>query len=148
MKWNWGTGIGIAIISFMSFIMYFVINMTKDDKYQYDLVTEKYYQKELQFQDEIDATQNASIFNEKITLTRGEKGLEIKFPFDFPFQKTNGKVHLYRPSNKQLDFEIPLSFSDTHVLVPEERLVEGRWNIEISWNHQQKEYLVKKQIRY
>ena len=148
MKWNWGTGIVITIISFMSFIMYFVINITTHDKYEHDLVTEKYYQKELQFQDEIDAVQNASIFNEKITVKKGLKGLEIVFPFDFPFKEINGKVFLYRPSNKQLDFEIPISFSNTHLLVPEERLVDGRWNIQISWNHQQKEYLIIKKISY
>ena len=47
MKFNWGTGIVIAIISFISFILYFVITMTADKKYSHDLVTQKYYQQEL-----------------------------------------------------------------------------------------------------
>ena len=44
MKINWGTGIVIAFIGFIAFIMYFVINMNVNDKYNHDLVTEDYYE--------------------------------------------------------------------------------------------------------
>lgn len=50
MKFNWGTGIVIAIAGFMSFIIYFVITMSTDKNYSYDLVTDKYYQQELKYQ--------------------------------------------------------------------------------------------------
>ena len=48
MKFNWGTGIVLAFIGFISFIMYFVINMNTNDKYDHDLVTEDYYKQELE----------------------------------------------------------------------------------------------------
>ena len=48
MKINWGTGIVIVIAAFISFIMYFVITMSTNNKYSYDLVTDNYYQQELQ----------------------------------------------------------------------------------------------------
>ena len=51
MKLNWGTGIVIAIIAFMSFILYFVISMSTGNNYNHDLVSEEYYQKELKFQE-------------------------------------------------------------------------------------------------
>ena len=56
MKLNWGTGIVIAIIGFISFIMYFVISMSTGKSYNHDLVSDKYYQKELEYQQTIDAT--------------------------------------------------------------------------------------------
>ena len=47
MKINWGTGIVLAFIGFIGFILYFVIRMSTDDSANHDLVTEEYYKKEL-----------------------------------------------------------------------------------------------------
>ncbi|MCL7764265.1 FixH family protein [Polaribacter sp. Z014] len=148
MKFNWGTGIVIAIVAFMSFILYMVITMSTDKRYSYDLVTEKYYQEELGFQDEINAEKNALELKDKITIQRSEEGLKITFPKEFSPEKIKGKVFLYRPSNKQLDFEIPISISNTYLLVPEKRLLDGRWNINLSFKYNNKEYLIKKEIQY
>lgn len=126
MKINKGTGIVITIIAFMSFILYFVITMSTDKAFAYDLVTEDYYQQELKFQDEIDAEQNLANLKEEVTITSTQEGLQIKFPSNFSKEKLQGKVFLYRPSNKQLDFEIPISISNTYLLVPEKRLLGGR----------------------
>ena len=148
MKFNWGTGIVIAIIAFMSFIMYFVITMSTDKSYKHDLVTEKYYEKELEFQDQIDATKNASELEENITLINTLEGLQIIFPSNFPPEEIEGKVFLYRPSNKQLDFEIPISISNTYLLVPEKRLLDGRWNITVSWSYKNTSYLFKEELNF
>ena len=148
MKFNWGTGIVIAIVAFMGFILYMVITMSTDKKFSYDLVTEKYYQQELGFQDEINAEKNALELKEKVTVKRTEEGLKIEFPKEFSSEEIKGKVFLYRPSNKQLDFEIPISISNTYLLVPEKRLLDGRWNINISFKYNNKEYLIKKEIQY
>ena len=148
MKFNWGTGIVIAIVAFISFILYFVVKMSTDNSYSHDLVTEKYYQKELSYQDEIDAVKNASTLKEKVTIQRTENGLKIEFPKELTPKDISGKVFLYRPSSKQLDFEIPISISNTYLLVPEKRLVGGRWNIDISFKYKNKPYLVKEKIIY
>ena len=146
MKFNWGTGIVISIIAFMSFIMYFVITMSTDKRFKHDLVTEKYYQKELAFQKQIDATQNAFELEENIYLIKILEGLQITFPSNFNPKEIEGKVFLYRPSNKQLDFEIPISISNTYLLVPEKRLLDGRWNITVSWSYKNTPYLFKKEL--
>jgi nitrogen fixation protein FixH len=148
MKFNWGTGIVIAIIGFMSFIMYFVITMSTDNTYSHDLVTDKYYQAELNYQQEIDAEKNANNLAEKIKVEKSAKGLKIYFPENIQPKSIDGKVFLYRPSNKQLDFEIPISISKTYLLVPEQRLVDGRWNMKILWKYKNTNYLVKKELVY
>ena len=43
MKLNWGTGIVLAFIGFISFIMFFVIRMNTNDKYDHDLVNENLF---------------------------------------------------------------------------------------------------------
>lgn len=45
MKINWGTGIVLAFIGFITFILYFVFRMSTDDSANHDLVTEEYYKK-------------------------------------------------------------------------------------------------------
>ncbi|KAB1154533.1 FixH family protein [Tenacibaculum aiptasiae] len=148
MKLNWGTGIVIAIIGFIGFIMYFVITMSTGKSYNHDLVSDKYYQKELAYQNSINATKNAKALKENVRVEKKKEGLKIYFPTEFNPKDITGKVFLYRPSNKQLDFEMPISLSNTYLLVPEKRLLGGRWNITVSWNYKNKDYLYQKELIY
>ena len=148
MKFNWGVGIVISFILFIVFILFFVISMSTDKKYQYDLVTEKYYQKELIFQDKLDAEKNAKQLKENVTIEKTTEGLQITFPEKFNPKKIKGNIFLYRPSNKQLDFENLISISNPYLLVPDNSLLGGRWNIEIYWNYQNTNYYFKKEIVY
>ena len=59
MKLNWGAGILLAFIGFISFIMYFIITMTTNSAYDHDLVSENYYADELKYQNDIDKLKNA-----------------------------------------------------------------------------------------
>jgi len=148
MKINWGTGIIIAFIGFISFIMYFVINMNTNDKLNHDLVTEDYYKEELEYQNDIDKLNAAKTLDIDIAHKKTEEGLLIIFPSDLDTKKITGKMFLYRPSNKQLDFETSISLSNLHLLIPDERLVDGRWNIKIDWQYNGKSYLYKAPIVY
>ena len=57
-------------------------------------------------------------------------------------------MFLYRPSNKQFDFETEISLSEPFLLIPDNRLVDGRWNIKIDWQYNGKYYLFKESIMY
>lgn len=148
MKINWGTGIIIAFIGFISFIMYFIITMNVDDTYDHDLVTEDYYAEELEYQKDIDKLKNAKNLNENITYKKTAEGLIILFPKAIDFKKITGKVFLYRPSNKHLDFDTVISLSKPNLLIPDNRLVDGRWNIKIDWQYNGISYLFKESINY
>ena len=149
MKINWGTGIVIAFIVFIGFIMFLVISMMTDDAFDYDLVTEEYYKEELAFQEEIDAETNASLLSENIVINRVDEGLLVIFPKNFEFDKIEGTIFVYRPSNKSLDFNISLNkLSSNKILIPENRLVEGRWNISVSWKYDTVNYLFRNKTTY
>ncbi|TYA55933.1 FixH family protein [Formosa maritima] len=148
MKINWGTGIVIAFICFISFIMYFIIKMNTDSKYDHDLVIEEYYQAELGFQEEIDKENNSNKLSENISWKKTEDGLLILFPENLDVQKITGTVYLYRTSNKKLDFEMPITLSENTLLIPENRLLNGRWNLKIDWQYKDTPYLYKKEIMY
>ena len=148
MKINWGTGIVLAFIGFMCFIMYFVVKVNTDKKYDHDLVTEDYYKEELDFQNDINKETNAKNLSENISIKKTDEGLMIAFPETFKINNISGKVFLYRPSNKQLDFETPISLSNHNLLIPDKRLLDGRWNIKVDWQYNGKSYLFKKEIVY
>ena len=148
MKFNWGSGVVLAFILFISFIMYFVIHMNTNKKYNHDLVTEEYYQQELEYQNDINKEKNALTLVQNIQWEKSDEGLMIMFPKDIDFKEVTGKVFLYRPSNKQLDFETAISLSDYNLLIPDKRLLDGRWNIKIDWQYKGKSYLYKKEIVY
>lgn len=148
MKINWGTAIIIAFIGFISFIMYFVIRMNTEDKFSHDLVTEEYYKKELAFQKEIDAEKNGIALEANITTKKIEEGLLISFPEDKNPASISGTIYLYRPSNKKLDFKIPIILQRSEFIVSKDRLLEGRWNIKIHWKYENTTYLFKKHFTY
>jgi len=149
IKLNWGFGVVLAFIGFISFIMYFVISMSADNKYSHDLVANDYYNRELKFQEKIEATKNAKNLKENIKIERVKEGMKIIFPKEFDTKLIKGKVFLYRPSNKQLDFEMLIALSDSsYLLMPDKRLLDGRWNIIVDWTYKEQSYLFKKEIFY
>lgn len=148
MKWNWGTGLAIGMLAFISFILYFVITMSVNKKYSYDLVTEEYYAKSMTYQNEIDEETNTYNLEEKITGQKTKKGWLLSFPEELDPEKINGKVFLYRPSNQQLDFDLPIVLSGLNLLIPDKSLVDGRWNITLEWTYENKDFLYKKAIVY
>ena len=148
MKINWGTGIVIAFILFIAFIMYFVINMNLNKKYDHDLVTEDYYEQELLHQNEIDKVDNSKKLKENVNWKKTDDGILVSFPTDLNYKNITGTVFLYRPSNKKLDSEIDISLSDHYLLIPKTRLLDGRWNIKVDWKYDDKSYLYKESIVY
>ena len=148
MKINWGTGIVLAFVGFISFILYFVINMNTNDKYDHDLVTEDYYKQELEFQTEIDKENNARSLESNLSWKKTPNGILILFPETLKAKEITGKVFLYRPSNKQFDFETTISLSNHYLLIPDKSLLDGRWNIKVDWQYDGVSYLYKKEIVY
>ena len=122
--------------------------MNTDKKYEHDLVTEEYYKQELTFQNEINAEKNAKALKNNITIKKADKGLLVSFPKDKDYTKISGTITLYRPSNKKLDFEIPITLKNSEVMISNKHLIEGRWNITVAWEYENTSYLFKKPFTY
>jgi nitrogen fixation protein FixH len=122
--------------------------MNVNKKYDHDLVIENYYQQELEFQNDINKQQKGNDLAENITWSKTDKGIIITFPEAFEANLITGNVFLYRPSNKQFDFETPILLSEHTLLIPDERLLDGRWNIKVDWQYEGNSYMFKKEIVY
>ncbi len=148
-KISWGTGIVIAFIAFISFILYFVINMTINSRSNHDLVTPDYYQKELHFQEDLAAQQRAKALEKKVVILATQEGLLIEFPLDMTTTAAtvHGKLSLSKPNNKNLDQEVPLQLQENYMLIPASQLVGGRWNVVLEWEFQEQTYRIEQGIQ-
>jgi hypothetical protein len=148
MKWNWGTGLVIGMGCFICFILYFVITMSTNEAYSHDLVTEEYYAKEMAYQEEIDAETNTNNLATKIVSVKTDQGWQITFPEELEPSKIKGEMFLYRPSNQKLDFNSPMHLSGHNLLIPDNNLIGGRWNITLDWTYEGKDFMYKEEIVY
>lgn len=148
MKMNWGTGLVLGMLAFMTFILFMVITMSTDKKYNHDLVTENYYAKEMVYQTEIDNERKLASLSRKIEGKRTPEGWLINFPDEVNDTTAKGTVFLYRPSNEKLDTDFPLVLSGSNLLIPDHKLLDGRWNITIEWEYNHSTYLYKSAILY
>lgn len=135
MKFNWGTGIAIVIGAFMVFILQYVVRVQIDDRYDNELVTENYYQQEIEVDGKYDREKNSQILMNPVKIETSGKDILISFPKEFDYKKITGTIFLYRPSSQKLDFELPISLSSSSLLIPNAELVDGRWDITVEWYH-------------
>lgn len=148
MKINWGTGIVIAIVLFMSFILFFIITMTTDSTYDYEMVVDDYYKQEIGFQDELDGRNNAAKLPFKIQVQKSEAGVQLIFPEEIASQMENGIVSFYRINKKDFDFEKKILLSENKMLIPANELLLGRWDITVRWEMNGKTYINQEQITF
>lgn len=132
MKLNWGTGIVIAFGLFISFILYFVLKVQSNPEYDNELVVENYYVKDTRYGEELAQMQAAEDSGIVLEYQSKKEGIRLQFPVEVASQISQGKVSLYRPSGKNLDFVVPLALSGDTLLIPDSRLAGGRWDITVN----------------
>ena len=143
---NWGTAVVIAFAIFITFILYFVFSVQSNSKYDNELVVEEYYKHDAKFGEEMAKVQNAHDLTQKPKIEITSVGIRIVFPAIFDTERIKGNVSFYRPSNKKFDFEVPILLSNSSLNVPKEKLLGGRWNINMEWQYEGKQYLIKEVI--
>lgn len=146
MKINWGTGIVIAFALFMSFILYFVFEVQSNSKYDNDLVVEEYYKHDSHFQEEMARIQNAHDLHQKPSITSNDDGVKVIFPSIFESDKITGNILLYRPSNKKFDFNTKIALINSALVIPKDKLLKGRWDVNMEWQYNGTKYLTKEVI--
>lgn len=146
MKINWGTAIVIAFGLFMTFILYFVFKVQSDSKYDNDLVVEEYYKHDSHFGEEMVRIQNAHDLKQKPTIITMKDGVKIVFPNTFESKNIKGEILMYRPSNKKLDFNTTIALNNSELLIPQKKLIKGRWDVNMEWQYNGKQYLTKEVV--
>ena len=147
-KLSWPVGIVIAIAAFVIFILSFVYKATFVPAYDHHLVSDDYYKDEINYQQEIDKLNKAAELKQNITYKKVASGLLISFPSEFEASQIKGTIEFQRLSNEKIDFQLPIQLITNDLVISNEKLIEGRWNVKIEWTVNNNTYLFKEKIMY
>ena len=129
----WGKGIFILYSGFVLFILAIVFFSTMQD---FQLVEKNYYQKELQYQNRIEQTQNHLNLEKKPVwvINQVEKVLTLKFPSEFMTEGVSGTALFFRPSDQSNDINVKLEPDASGLqIIPIDKLIKGKWILKINW---------------
>ena len=132
---TWPLGILAFYSTFVILLIGFLIFSTFNT---IDLVTEDYYAKELDYQQQINRIKNTQEYGYKLTLAH-DKSLDaiiVQFPRNLNYSDIEGRIHLFRASNSNLDKSIPVRLSRSGVqIIPSKSLAYGNWRVKIFWQN-------------
>lgn len=129
-KFSWGTGILIGIIIFITLsVTMTVIFMSQD----VNLVSDKYYEKSLVYQEEIDKQSRTKTLNEQVKINFNGEVVGISFPQNYLSKEILGEINFYRPSDPKLDFKLPLHLVEGNQIISVQRLQKGFWRLKLNW---------------
>ncbi|MDA0193818.1 MAG: FixH family protein [Bacteroidetes bacterium] len=140
---NWGHKIILAFIFFGVFIITLVAVCVNED---FDLVSEDYYQQEIDFESRIEDVRNSNNLEKQpsMVFNANKRRFEIVFPEDIRGTVADGDIVFYRPSNSNFDFKQPLRLDGLgRQLIDLEGKEKGLWEVELSWFDGQKSFYIK-----
>ena len=140
MKLNWGQGITIALVLFMTFIAVLAVNLMMHSA---DLETADYYQKEIAYESEIVSLKNAKELNEKPKISLTDTHLLVQFPTEGEFSMSELKMN--RPNDKDQDVLFKIKNTKTFT-VDKSSLNAGIYNVVLSYTINGKNCIQKEQL--
>lgn len=146
MKLNWGTSIVIAMLLFMGFILSFVWKATFNPKYDHALVSENYYEEDINYPREQEQKELAKTLKIPVKITQNKGSLVVEFPAEFADKKVIGTIEMKRLSNKKLDVIQDLALQGNKQTIAKDLLVEGRYQFKLYWESEGKKYMIRQVI--
>ncbi|WP_341651746.1 FixH family protein [Blattabacterium cuenoti] len=141
IKFNWDTGIVLSLVFFIIFITYIAFFFPHVGS---QLVSDRYYEEEMKYQEIINEKKNVSKLPIKIKVSILNSGIKIIFP------PVNNDIHgfftLFRSSSKDLDFTKSFNLlkdSKKILLIPKKFLKKGYYKLIIRWKTDKKFFFEK-----
>jgi hypothetical protein len=139
-NFSWGHGVVIALFAFIVFILSMLFLFPNGQKNS-EMVTDNYYEEELQYQDVIDAKKRADNLQEKPTYSQNTSGIKIVFPKGYDNSNTTVKFVLNRTDDQNLDIKKSEQLNaDQSILIPAKVLKTGNYTLRLTWTKDKTEY--------
>ena len=137
-------GIVIAIVVPIILLIVFIIYSSQNS---FKLVERDYYQKEINYQSQIDRETRTNQLSQKVNIYNDGEEVVLQFPSIFSPEDINGAIIFFRPSDSNLDFSVKIELNqDGLQSISSTNLRKGVWVVKIFWNNQQNEYYSEKRI--
>lgn len=145
-KFNWGTGLTLAIVVFVLATLSTVSYLISLEFY---LVSENHYEEGVEYQETIDGIQNANDLSTPVLILFDEptESIKITFPTALRSDSLNGSIKFYRPNDSSLDKRFKLELNeDGQQSIPVSDFEEGRWKLTLQWQQDTLTYIDHKNI--
>lgn len=144
MKFNWGTGIVLALLVMISGMIVLVSIAVRQD---FDLVDNDYYQKSITYQQHIEKVENTAALEHKITFELSSDTLKLIFPDLANHQDYTGKIHFYSPVEERRDFSLAIKPDSAFTqIIDLQNLEKGRYQVKIDWTANKVSYYQEEEI--
>lgn len=141
MKLTIGHYITIAMIGFMSFILYLVYTASTTNV---DLTSEDYYIQEIEYENRIDAIDNSIGLENEIELIQDGDFTQIHFSDKIDLKNAIGQIHFYKANNSKADQKFEFSPEKPIKAVKSANFEKGNYSIRVSWKVKDVSYFVEK----
>ncbi|MFN1834498.1 FixH family protein [Balneola sp. MJW-20] len=145
-KFNWGTGIFLAVTVFIIATLSVVSYLISLDFY---LVSNDHYEQGVEYQQTIDSKERADKLDDKVVMLFDEENVALKmiFPPDMAREGLNGEVTFYRPNDSGMDRKIRLQLNEDRTQSVSMRDFEkGKWIMTLSWEVDSLTYIEEKTV--
>jgi hypothetical protein len=139
MALNFGHKILLVFIGFgllMGTLVYMSVNT------EFQLVSKDYYKEELEYQEIIDARQNAAALSAAVQLSYVDKSLKIELPVETLAQFQQGEINFYCPAEARNDVTLALQpdSNGAQLIKVGESVNPAAYKVRIRWMAEGKEY--------
>lgn len=139
-KFTWAHGIIVAMLSFMLFILGMIFYFTQNWQ-NAEMVSDNYYEEELNYQQIIDAKNRADALPEQPRYEQTSQGVKLLFPKSFSNANATYHFDLYRTDDKNLDIKKDFQLeADNTFTIPNEVLVPGHYTLKLHWKQEGQDY--------
>lgn len=140
---SWGFRIVILYLSFVALIVTLVVLCYGQ---KVELVSKDYYKQELQYQDKIDAINNANALSHSIDHSLNGNVVTLNINPEFDQAGFKGTVNFFRPSDSSKDFSVDLKFdANGQQTIDGSKFEKGLYKMQLSWESSGKKYF-KEQV--
>ncbi len=130
-------------MSFVGFMTFLVISAFRQD---FDLVTEDYYGRELQFQNQIEKQSNQMQLKDSLTCIVSDNNVILKFPDELIQNKISGEVLFFRPSDAKKDVKRLINSNNGVEVFKKELFQKGYYKVQVDYSSGGKKYYYEKSI--
>lgn len=142
---NWGTRITILYLGFVALILVLVFTCFGQKS---ELESKDYFAKEIQFQKQIDATDNANALTTPIEHMVKGKSVTVIIPKELLSANLSGNIEFVRPSDASLDKVIALKPDTSGTQIINENFVKGVYKMKISFTTNNKAYFKENVVKF
>jgi len=141
MKFNWGTGIFIFLIIFVSLAITFIIFSLQFDA---NLVNKDYYEKGLDYDNEIAIKKRSKQFEDNIKILEQNNTVVINFDEELAKDIDTCNVYFFKISDRYQDYQKDYQVVNNEIVIEQTNLSKGKYTLKIAWKKDNDIYTVEK----